>query len=344
MKKIRITIILSVLMFIFVPVSIYAQNAHDGDKMVTCDKDGQNMGDIFTNATVTVTDLDESGNFYYHGIDVGIFKRISDTQGQNIYVERIMTNGTKIQIVNFGSLTSYEYENTYTIAYRILYQVSGTPTGQIITSEWKKVKKDNQDIYFKVKPPIEISQFTDRVTGTNKWMDADGEYTAAEKELNRYWPDSEVVCKVEIDPKGTDIDSYRIELDVDQDGTLLATGAEINYIKVIKIDYTNPNNNNTTTEWGPEDEPNAADKPLCKNSGQKTISLEIDDPSNTPNNKPQTKKVTVYFKYKLKNNMSNIPDHFVNKIRIIPVVGGVDKDPVEKSNTIYLRKVKGQYM
>ncbi len=102
--------------------------------------------------------------------------------------------------------------------------------------------------------PVTLTQFTDRITGANRWMTDE---QAAE--LNRYFPGSVVVCKVEIDPGGADIDGYEIEMEADEGNTANIT---IEDLKVVRVEVgsesvgdgvsavfnSNSDNNPSTTE------------------------------------------------------------------------------------------------
>ena len=184
---------------------------------------------------------------------------------------------------------------------------------------------------------VKINKFTDRVTGANAWLETNTTLTEAQKiELNRYYPDYEVVCKIEIDPKNADVDSYKIKLDVNKDDT---TGMSIDSIKVVRIDY------DTDTKWKGEnpDVVGGADKPLGSNTSTDTIEFQIDHLDNSPQHKPNKKVVTVYLKYKFKNTGA-IPDQFKNKVTVIPIINGVEKKAIEDEIIIRLRKARGQYM
>lgn len=189
--------------------------------------------------------------------------------------------------------------------------------------------------------PVEISKFTDRVTGANNWMN---DTQAAQ--LNKYYPDSEVVCKVDIDPTGeaadpADIDGYEITMDANADNT---ANMAIEGLKVVRIDIgstvigdgrtaiyaSNADKNPLTTDTVEFDITNATLNQLETRFGK------------TYPDKPGTELVTVYFKYNIKNG-DTIPDSFKNKIKIKAISGGSSKD-IEEENTIYMRKTKAQYM
>lgn len=201
-------------------------------------------------------------------------------------------------------------------------------------------------VYFTSKPvaemptmPVAISSFTDRVTGANKWIQEavdSGQMTEQqiiEKGYNHYYPNSEVVCKFIIDPKGMEVDKYTINLDANTDNT---AGIDISYLKVVKIDYDG------VTKWGINNNPGppgGADKPLCgKYDGSKDISFEIDNSDD--------KVVTVWCKYKIINPdiMENIPSEFRNRVEVTAESGGSAKTLEPQYNTIRLRKTKVQYM
>ena len=220
------------------------------DKFVTCNIMEKETGTIFTKATVTVTGIDTSGKYIYYGIDVGVFKKPDDYK-QNLdeweeigVKKRIETNSLQVELEDLGSMSDYEYDKVYSLAYRVLYRPVGSQENPVIETEWKKVKIDsNNDIlYYKKIPYIKIEEaLTDRVTGANLWMDADGKYTDDEKELNRYFLNSQVMSKLVLDPnnmKGVNVKDYEIEIDVNAPVSDINKEVYIEYIKIMAIDYT----------------------------------------------------------------------------------------------------------
>ena len=155
-KLLKIIAFIVILIAITLPVPFYAANA--GDKFITCDIDGTEKETVFTKATVTVSGIDTSGIYIYYGIDVGVFKKPDDyKQNKDEWEEtaikkRIETNSLQVEIEDLGSMSDYEYDKVYSLAYRVLYRPVGSQENQIIETEWKKVKIDsNNDIlYYKV--------------------------------------------------------------------------------------------------------------------------------------------------------------------------------------------------
>ena len=291
---------------------------------------------IFTNATITISNLDTSGNFVYKGVDVGIFQKpASGTVWDTVFVKRIMTDSLKIKITDLGDISQYEEGQKYALGYKVLYQTTGLSQNPIVTAQWEKVS--NGEFEIKSVEPVAVTDFTDRVTAANNWMDADivaKKLTEAHaQELNKYFPDSEVVCKFVIDPKGKTIENYNIIMDVNEDNTV---GVDVQYIKIVRIDYDGVKGTYKDKPAGPE----GADKPLCgKYDGSKTITFNIDNPGK--------KVVTVYCKYKIKNPKasSDIPSQFKNRVDVKATVTGNPEEPLDPLfNTIRLRKARAQYM
>ncbi len=333
MRRIKLTFMI-VILCMTLPVHIYAEKAQEGDRFERCSKAGVGTGFVFlptstTPVTVEISNLDP--NYIYYGIDIGIFHKISDTNWTNLFdIDREVTNNTIVEIADFGALDSYDYDDVYILSYRILYQ---TPEGSLIEGPWQMDERN----CFKVCMPG-ITSFIDRVTGANMWIQAaveGGELTeqqVIEKGLNHYFPNSEVVCKFVIEPKGVDVDRYSINMDVNTGNTL---NIDMDYLKIVRIDYDG------VTQWGYKDNPaspGGVDKPLCgKSDGSKTISFEIDNPGN--------KVVTVWCKYKFTNpDMDNIPDEFRNRVEVTAEIEGIIKPLEPKYNTIRLRKTKVNYM
>ena len=85
---------------------------------------------------------------------------------------------------------------------------------------------------------VKVDKFTDRVTGANSWIDQDGIYSNAEKKVNRYFPNSEVVSKFIItteNSNGVYIDNYNININTNANNNSFIQNIE--YIKVVKIVY-----------------------------------------------------------------------------------------------------------
>ena len=107
--------------------------------LVTCDEYG-NTGlsdSSFAKATITISDLDSSGNYNYYGADVGTFEIPVNNTASHIYTTRVPTNNLSFQITDFGDLSKYQDSKIYVLGYRVLYQSIGDSSGNIIESSWK---------------------------------------------------------------------------------------------------------------------------------------------------------------------------------------------------------------
>ena len=175
---------------------------------------------------------------------------------------------------------------------------------------------------------MKLTTFTDRVTAANNWIDgevAQGKYTEEHgQELNKYFPNSEVVCKFEIDPKGTDVQKYNITFDANSDNT---QPLGIDYIRFVKQDI-----GGTITH---------EEHPPIKETTNPSLTFSVDNSG--------TNIVTVFVKYKFRNgtkdsDISAMPDSFKSKVTVEAVTAGGTKtlDPME--NIIRLRKVIPKYM
>ena len=181
----------------------------------------------------------------------------------------------------------------------------------------------------------EISQFTDRVTGANMWIDKEkaalpeAERDAYEnriitKGLNNYFPNSEVVCKFVIDPKGADVQKYDIVFEANSDNT---QPLGIDYIRFVKQDI----GGSITHEEHP---------PIIETTDP-SLPFSLDNTG--------TKIVTVFIKYKFRNgtkdsDISAMPDSFKSKVKIDVVTSGGTKTLAPMENIIRLRKVIPRYM
>lgn len=111
----------------------------------TCDEYGgirEGIDKTFTTATVTVKDIDESGNYSYYGIDIGIFKKPASAQikWSAIYTQRVPTNNLKIKITKFGDIAKYNRNEVYVLGYRTLYNTTNSASNnKILETGWKKV-------------------------------------------------------------------------------------------------------------------------------------------------------------------------------------------------------------
>ena len=289
--------------------------------------------------TLNISDLDP--NYIYYGVDTGIFKKASATDWTNLFdIHREPTNNTIIKIASYGAITSYNYDDIYMLGCRILYQ---TPEGDLIEGPWQMDEGNCFKIYV---PQAVISDFTDRVTGANNWIDgevAQGKYTEEHgQELNKYFPNSEVVCKFVLDPQGADVQKYKITFDANSDSTIDSklVNMEIDYIKIVRIDRGAVKGEYNGNPGPPPS--GGSDNPLCGNTSQKSIDFEI--------NNSGTDVLTVYVKYKFKNLkingdiVGNMPSQFKSKVSVETVTAGGTKTLTPMENIIRLRKAIPQYM
>ena len=333
-----------------VPESYFHVNALAGAKLVPCDLSGQVTGAIFAKLTISVQDiadaLSATGDYSYYGADIGVFKKPSvGEEWDAVFLERIPTNEKEIEVMDFGNPFKYIENQVYAIGYKILYEPSGADSNPIIEADWKIAP----DSYFKVKPAMIMSTFTDRVTAANNWIDGEvaaGEYTEEHgQELNNYFPNSEVVCKFVLDPGGVDVQKYNINFNANSDSDLDSTiekieNLGIDYIKIVRIDHGEVKGEYNGNPGPPP--PGGSDDPLCGNTSQKSIDFEI--------NNSGTDVLTVYVKYKFKNEKingditGNMPSEFKNKVSVEAVTIGGTKTLEPMENTIRLRKAIPKYM
>lgn len=329
MKILRKLIITASLILAFLPAGAYAETAQAGDKFVPCKIDGSSPGTAFTTATITVTDIDQNGNYVYWGVDVGVFKKISNTQWQNIFVDRVVTNGLTIQVSNFGPITSYETNTVYALGYRILYQTVGAEANPIIEDDWKNVIKDGENMYFMVMNPVQI-QFTDRVTAANNWVSEADNAT-----YNRYYPDSEVVSKLTIDPSGANVDGYQVTIDADDTNNANIT---IQDLRVVRIEVGSGASKQIAGDG--KNALNASYK-----SSTDSLTFSVTDSALRDNNnaafpaRTGTNPVTIYFKYKFLNTPGT--PEFKNSVKV--KVSGTTRE-ITEDIPIYIKVAKGIYM
>ena len=341
------------------------------DKLVTCNVEGTSTGTVFSQVSIPIEGIDTSGKFVYYGADIGIFKKPSDYDPINpldaswdtVKLQRVVTNDLEIQIEDFGDMAKYDYSSVYIIGYRILYRPVGSESSPIIETAWKKVEDSSgaQASFKLISSSVSMSTFTDRVTAANRWIDqevAAGEYTEQHgQELNKYFPNSEVVSKFVLDPGGADVQKYHITFDANSTSIAnLGTG----YIKIVRIDSTSTNpvtgEKVTTVKWGPNENPGApvpggGIDPLCgiKNlspspnldASYKSMTFDINNPGTDP--------LTVYVKYKFINGTKDsevqaMPNEFENKVSVDVVTAGETKTLTPLENIIRLRKVIPKYM
>ena len=310
--------------------------AHTGDKFERCSKVGVATGELPFLPTVAkpvimeISNLDP--NLIYYGVDTVIFHKTSATDWTNMFlVDRKLENKTTVNITSFGAMSLYNYNDVYILSYRVLYK---TTEGDIVEGPWQMDERNCFKVYI---PQPNISQFTDRVTGANMWIDKEKAAlpTQAERDayenriitkgLNNYFPNSEVVCKFVIDPKGADVQKYNITFEANSDNT---QPLGIDYIRFVKQDI-----GGTITH---EEHP-----PI----------IETTDPSLTFSlDNTGTKIVTVFIKYKFRNgtkdsDISAMPNLFKSKVTVEAVTtGGTTKPLGFKENIIRLRKVIPRYM
>ena len=351
MKRIKITVMLLILLCITLPAHIYAQSAQEGDKFEKCSKAGVGTGVTFlptatTPATLNISNIDP--NYTYYGVDTGVFRKTSATDWTNLFdIHREPTNNTIIKIASYGTMTSYNYDDIYMLGCRILYQ---TTEGDIIEGPWQMDEGNCFKVY--VLQAV-ISDFTDRVTGANMWIDQEKAAlpTQAERDayenriitkgLNNYFPNSEVVCKFVLDPQGADVQKYNINFNANSDLTIEKIGnLAIDYIKIVRIDHGAVKGEDNGNPGPPP--PGGSDNPLCGNTNQKLIDFEI--------NNSGTDVLTVYVKYRFKNFkinddiVGNMPSQFKSKVSVEAVTAGGTKTLAPMENIIRLRKAIPQYM
>lgn len=168
MKRFLQTILFTSVLSIILSVNIYAANA----EFITCDENGASTGTLFSKATITVSDIDMSGNYIYHGVDVAVFKKpTSGSEWATAFQKRIPTNSLKIQITDFGDESKYNDSEIYALAYRVLYTMIDSEEGSIIETEWKRIEGS----YFRIKGAGEVG-----VKPAERFLDVSKEHWAYE--------------------------------------------------------------------------------------------------------------------------------------------------------------------
>ncbi len=125
-------------------ISLQEVSAQTGDIFVTCDIDGLETGRTFSNAEVTITDLDIPDGWTYYGVDIGIFSKPEDydtnpsAEWNTLFQKTIQTNSTIIEITDFGDITQYDFTKVYSIGYRVLYQPLGAESSLPAEGPWRK--------------------------------------------------------------------------------------------------------------------------------------------------------------------------------------------------------------
>ena len=296
--------------------------------LYACDGSGTVIQPI-TSATINIpaSVLSITGNNKYYGVDIGIFEKSDDGTIGTLMSNplQIPTNSLQVTIEGLDTAATYDPAKIYAVGYRVLYTPANGNGNTVIPDDWSMLSNS----YFKANKPI-ITDFTDRVTAANNWMTTQYEIDR----YNLYFPDSEVVCKFVIDPKGETVDNYNITLDANSDSTVGIDA--IQYIKIVRIDYDGVKGTYVDKPAGPD----GADKPLCGlYDGSKEITFNIANPGK--------KVVTVYCKYKIKNpkDTSAIPSDFKNRVDIKAQIAGNPEESLDPLfNTIRLRKARAIYM
>ena len=262
MNKTKITIFLvSVLIILLVPKSIYAEYASATDYMIWCEEDGTIVAPRtpVTSADLVIdpNKLDNSGNYYYWGVDIGIFRLTSDWQNcetvkdistGEYLIKRVEADGAlTIHMEDLGCVTNYEKgidsngkKYIYAIGYRIIYLPVGAEPNPVIEGEWQLGKQiDDTVLAFKVKedepyiiPFTTESKIDPFIITLLEASPQSGKMTdlitAANKNLegrndtNRYIPGSEVAVLITIDPSQmsdptANYDRFQIRLDLNAD-------------------------------------------------------------------------------------------------------------------------------
>ena len=353
MKTIKI--ILAILALWLITIPGLANAVDSNDKLVPCNINGNNSGIPFTQATIDISDEETIGSYayVYSGVEIGVFKKPADYSPSNPQdadwslvqpVQRAITDNLKIDVASFGNMSKYDYNQVYTIGYRLLYKPSGLTSNPIVEAEWHRV--DNS--YFKViqSLPPAISKFTDRVTAANMWIEKEKAALQTQEErdayenniiakgYNKYMLDSEVVCRFDIDPGNMDVDNYNITLNANTDNDKFG----IDYIRIVRTNIGGDVQPNGTIIGGNQQ---TNDKPgYFFNTNSKTINFDI------PN--IGTKKISVYAKYrfkKLDKSEHLTQPKFTSTISITATekVTGAKKT-IEEKNIIYIIDTKGIYM
>lgn len=138
MKNLKINALLTISIFLVLILSSYVLAASKVEFSI-CDEKGQTTGKTFTKATITVDGIDQSGNYLYRGIDIGVFNK--KTQ-DSVYQKRVQTDTLNIQISDFGSIDKYKYDEIYVFGYRVLYSLIDNEEGSIIETDWKMISKN----------------------------------------------------------------------------------------------------------------------------------------------------------------------------------------------------------
>ena len=134
-------------LWIMLAGAVFAANASEGDIFILSNENGISKDMTFTEASFSILDLDDSGEYAYYGVDIGTFKKSEiDNEWSTLYIQRVETNDLNFKIDDFGDITGYEYGNVYVIGYRVLYQIIGSTDGSVEESAWKMVP----DSYFVV--------------------------------------------------------------------------------------------------------------------------------------------------------------------------------------------------
>lgn len=135
-------------------------------EFITCNEKGETLGKTFSKATISVSGIDQSGNYLYRGADIGIFK---NGEGSNVYQKRVLTDALNIQIADFGSAGKYDSESVYVIGYRVIYSLIDSEDGSVIETNWKYIEGN----YFKL-----VAQTGSETTDDKLFKDIDNSHWA----------------------------------------------------------------------------------------------------------------------------------------------------------------------
>ena len=145
MKYINLSVMFTMLIISLLSVSVQSKSLTE---FILCDGNGKETGKTFTQVTITVPQVDSSGNYNYKGIEVAVFEKpVSVTKNTIIYNKRILTSSLNIQINDFGSADTYKQDKIYKLGYRCLYTQITLEDSPIIETDWNMIENN----YFKIK-------------------------------------------------------------------------------------------------------------------------------------------------------------------------------------------------
>lgn len=173
-----------------------------------------------------------------------------------------------------------------------------------------------EDGFYMIYNPIQVIDFTDRVTAANYWMDTPEEIQA----FNYYILKANIVSKFVIDPAGESYDSYEVQIDLNSRGN---DEISIDSGDVVRI--TNLSNGIRLS---------AQNKQIINNG--RNISFNVPGGSNS--------KIEIYFKYKVdkKNEaaLSESKKTVINKVTVTGIKGTERNAVTPVSNTIKIKDIK----